>query len=207
MLTVCWSDGASCLPMDFALQSSADAKNRLCESHKSMDRRCCAWQRRKEATVKATKHLDEMVKRILYAVPGQIPAHGQLVYHAGNRYALSTHIDVIGMVKKTPKVLYGYNGHRMDLKAVYRNLKKRCGRTSILASTIVTLKEGLCVKLVFVRDRRKKDWLALMSTDLELANEEIVRIYGKRWDIEVFFKMAKQHLKLAKEIQCRTTMH
>ena len=42
-----------------------------------------------------------------------------------------------------------------------------------------------------------------MSTDLDLANEEIVRIYGKRWDIEVFFKMAKQHLKLAKEIQCR----
>jgi hypothetical protein len=36
-----------------------------------------------------------------------------------------------------------------------------------------------------------------------LADEEIERIYGKRWDIEVFFKMAKQHLKLAKEIQCR----
>jgi hypothetical protein len=42
-----------------------------------------------------------------------------------------------------------------------------------------------------------------MSTDLELANEEVVCIYGKRWDIEVFFKMTKQHLKLAKEIQCR----
>ena len=42
-----------------------------------------------------------------------------------------------------------------------------------------------------------------MCTDLELASEEIIRIYGKRWDIEVFFKMAKQHLKLAKEIQCR----
>jgi IS4 transposase len=58
-------------------------------------------------------------------------------------------------------------------------------------------------KLVFVRDRRKKDWLALLSTDVCLPNEDIVRIYGKRWDIEVFFKMAKQHLKLAKEIQCR----
>ena len=58
-------------------------------------------------------------------------------------------------------------------------------------------------KLVFVRDRHKKDWLALISTDLNLSNEDIVRIYGKRWDIEVFFKMAKQHLKLAKEIQCR----
>ena len=61
----------------------------------------------------------------------------------------------------------------------------------------------VAAKLVFVRDRRKKDWLALLSTDTDLADEDIVRIYGKRWDIEVFFKMAKQHLKLAKEIQCR----
>jgi hypothetical protein len=39
--------------------------------------------------------------------------------------------------------------------------------------------------------------------NLVRITEDIVRIYGKRWDIEVFFKMAKQHLKLAKEIQCR----
>ena len=65
------------------------------------------------------------------------------------------------------------------------------------------LKDEVAAKLVFVRDRRKKDWLALLSTDTELADEDIVRIYGKRWDIEVFFKMAKQHLKLAKKIQCR----
>ncbi|THB79951.1 MAG: hypothetical protein D3926_09630 [Desulfobacteraceae bacterium] len=45
--------------------------------------------------------------------------------------------------------------------------------------------------------------LALICSDLDLSNEDIVRIYGKRWDIEVFFKMVKQHLKLAKEIQCR----
>ena len=50
---------------------------------------------------------------------------------------------------------------------------------------------------------RKKDWLAILSTNKELSDEDIVRIYGKRWDIEVFFKMAKQHLKLTKEIQCR----
>ena len=51
-------------------------------------------------------------------------------------------------------------------------------------------------------DGTRKDWLALLSTDTELADEDIVRIYGKRLDIEVFIKMAKQHLKLAKEIQC-----
>jgi IS4 transposase len=29
------------------------------------------------------------------------------------------------------------------------------------------------------------------------------RIYGKRWDIEVCFKMLKQHLRLEKEAQLR----
>ena len=68
---------------------------------------------------------------------------------------------------------------------------------------MVTIKGGQPVKLVFVRDRRKKDWLVLLSTDIALPDPDVVRIYGKRWDIEVFFKMAKQHLKLVKEIQCR----
>lgn len=204
MLTLCWSDGISCLPMDFVLLSSADAKKRLCESRKSMDKRCCAWQRRKEATEKATAHLEEMVKRVLSAgVQAKYLLMDSWFVMPATVTALSEHIDVIGMVKKTPKIHYGDNGRRVDLMTIYRNLKKRPGRARILASTIVTLKDDLRVKLVFVRDRRKKDWLALMSTDLELANEEIVRIYGKRWDIEVFFKMAKQHLKLAKEIQCR----
>ena len=117
--------------------------------------------------------------------------------------ALSEHIDVIGMVKKTPKVKYVCNGQQMDLKSIYKNLKKRRGRAKILASIVVTLKGGVAAKLVFVRDKRKKDWLALLTTDLELGSEDVVRIYGKRWDIEVFFKMAKQHLRLAKEIQSR----
>ena len=107
------------------------------------------------------------------------------------------------MVKKTPKVLYGYENRRCDLMSLYRCLKKRRGRARILTSVIVTLTDERRAKVVFVRDRRKKDWLALLSTDIHLPDEDVVRIYGKRWDIEVFFKMAKQHLKLAKEIQCR----
>lgn len=58
-------------------------------------------------------------------------------------------------------------------------------------------------KLVFVRNRHKNDWLVLMPTKPELSDEEIVLVYGRRWDIEVFFNMAKQHLKLVKEIQAR----
>jgi len=60
-------------------------------------------------------------------------------------------------------------------------------------------------KIVFVKDRNKaKNWLALISTDITLSDEEIIRIYGKRWDIEVFFKMNKSFLNLAKEFQGRS---
>lgn len=204
MLTICWSDGVSCLPLDFSLLSAADAKKRLCDSRKVLDKRCCAHQRRKEATVKATGHLETMVKRILTAgIGAQYLLMDSWFTMPATVTALAEYIDVIGMVKKSPKIFYRYKGHAMDLKAIYGKLKKRRGRAKILASTQVQLKDGRQVKLVFVRDKRKKDWLALLSTDTKLADDDVVRIYGKRWDIEVFFKMAKQHLKLAKEIQCR----
>jgi hypothetical protein len=204
MLTICWSDGASCLPMDFALLSSADPKKRLCDSQKVLDKRCCAYQRRKEATEKATAHLEAMVKRILAAgVSAQYLLMDSWFTMPATVVTLAQHLKVIGMVKKSPNIHYSYNGQSLDLKAIYRRLRKRRGRAKILASADVVLKDEVSAKLVFVRDKRKKDWLALLSTDTKLADEDVVRIYGKRWDIEVFFKMVKQHLKLAKEIQCR----
>ncbi|WP_084511531.1 IS4 family transposase [Desulfatibacillum aliphaticivorans] len=204
MLTLCWSDGVSCLPLDFGLLASSDAKKRCCGASKSMDKRCCAYRRRKEAVQKATDNARAMVKRALNAgVKARYVLMDSWFTMPTMVSALKKHVDVIGMVKKTPNVKYGFDGESLCLKDIYKKLKKRPGRAKILASVQATLKGGLVVKLVFVRDRRKKDWLALLSTDLELEDKEVVRIYGKRWDIEVFFKMAKQHLRLAKEIQIR----
>ncbi|EHL78300.1 hypothetical protein HMPREF1015_01719, partial [Bacillus smithii 7_3_47FAA] len=43
------------------------------------------------------------------------------------------------------------------------------------------------VKIVFVRNRNNQsEWLAILSTDTTLSNEEIVRIYGMRWDMKPF---------------------
>ena len=48
------------------------------------------------------------------------------------------------------------------------------------------------MRLVFVRNRNhRKDWLVLVTTDMSLTAEEVIRIYGKRWGIEVFFKVCK----------------
>ena len=53
---------------------------------------------------------------------------------------------------------------------------------------------------MYVRNRNKrKEYLCLISTDTSLSEDEIIRIYGKRWDTEVFFKVCKSYLNLSKE--------
>jgi len=59
-------------------------------------------------------------------------------------------------------------------------------------------------RIVFVRNRSTRKWLALLSTDVDLADEEIIKLYKRRWDIEVFFKITKSYLRLAKEFQSRS---
>ena len=60
--------------------------------------------------------------------------------------------------------------------------------------------EVIPAKVVYVRNRNKrKEYLCLISTDTTLDENEIIRIYGKRWDIEVFFKVCKSYLNLSRE--------
>jgi hypothetical protein len=58
-------------------------------------------------------------------------------------------------------------------------------------------------KRVFIRDKNNVDRPAILPTDIDLPDEEIVRINGERWDIGVFFKTIKQYRRLAREIRCR----
>lgn len=204
LLTACWSDGASFLPLDFALLSSANKENRLQGITKNLDKRSCGYKRRLEAISKAPDLLEPMVSRILsLGIKARYLLMDSWFAFPKTIASLHKHIHVVCMIKKTSKVLYHFQGKRYTLHGIYRVLKKRPGRAKILASTLVTMKYGQQAKIVFVRDRRKKDWLALLTTDTQLPDEEVVRIYGKRWDIEVFFKMTKQHLGLEKSIQTR----
>ena len=111
--------------------------------------------------------------------------------------------DVIGMVKKSPKMFFRYNGEDMSLITIYHRNKKRRGRSKYLLSVVVdVVKDGEIIpaKVVYVRNRnKKKEYLCLISTDTTLDENEIIRIYGKRWDIEVFFKVCKSYLNLSKE--------
>ena len=114
--------------------------------------------------------------------------------------------DVIAMVKKTSKVFYEYNGEMMTVCGIYKKNKKRRGRSKYLLSVNVNVVKNddvIPAKIVFVRNRNKRsDYLCILSTDTSLTEDEIIRIYGKRWSIEVFFKVCKSCLCLTKE--CRS---
>ena len=112
--------------------------------------------------------------------------------------------NVIGMVKKL-KQRYVVGDQRVSLEQLYRLAIPTDEKKGILRSIHTVQANGVPVKIVFVRNRNKKsDWLAILSTDCTLSDQEIIRIYGIRWDIEVFFKTVKSLLKLQKEFQGRS---
>lgn len=120
-------------------------------------------------------------------------------------------LDTIAMVKKSSKINYTFDGQKLNVKQIFSKCKKRPGRSRYLLSVIVTVtskdengnERTIPARIVCVRNRsNRKDWLAIICTNTELSEKEIIRIYGKRWDIEVFFKTCKSMLKL--ETGCRS---
>jgi len=81
-----------------------------------------------------------------------------------------------------------------------RQLSMEKGTTAMLELLKAAKTVAIPAKVVYVRNRNKrKEYLCLISTDTSLSEDEIIRIYGKRWDTEVFFKVCKSYLNLSKE--------
>jgi len=206
MLTLGWSDGNSFVPINHCLLSAADDKNLLCEAA-DFDGRSLAGKRRKQSRRKATEVMIELVKTAqLSGVSAKYVLFDSWFSSPKTITALKTGcgLDTIAMVKKSGKIKYGYQDGRYNIKEIYGQCKKRRGRSKYLLSVDVTVgDEAIPAKIVCVRNKsRKKDWLAIICTDTTISEEEIIRIYGKRWDIEVFFKACKSYLHLVKE--CRS---
>ena len=203
MLTLSWSDGNTLIPVNSCLVASSKESN-IIGPVKTFDKRTIAGQRRKLAQTKAPEVmltlLDTAVSSGLsadyvlfdcwFANPAQITA------------IKSRDIDVIAMIKKSSRIKYSYNGESLNVKEIYSRNKKRRGRSKYLLSVDVMVgKENpIPAKIVCVRNKaNRKDWLAFLCTNPALSEEEIIRIYGKRWQIEVFFKTCKSMLNLIGE--------
>ncbi len=207
MLTLGWSDGNTFLPVNGCLLSSEKKENRYNESNE-IDKRSNGYKLREMAQSKAP---EVMLKLLEAAKSALIPAKYVLFdtwfcFPSTVASVKKLGYDVISMAKKSSKIHYEYNGEMLSVTEIYSLNNKRRGLSRYLLSVDVKIKNDeaeIPVKLVYVRNRNKRsDYLVLLSTDVSLSEEEIIRIYGKRWDIEVFFKVCKSMLRLTDE--CRS---
>lgn len=203
MLTLSWSDGNTLIPVNSCLLASSKEAN-LIGPVKPFDKRTLAGKRRKLAQTKAPEAMltlldtaasaglsaDYVLFDSWFSNPAQITA------------IKSRSMNVIAMIKKSRRIKYEYFGEQLNIKEIYSRNRKRRGRSKYLLSIDVKIgKENpIPAKIVCVRNKaNRKDWLAFICTDMSLSEEEIIRIYGKRWDIEVFFKACKSMLNLIGE--------
>jgi len=212
LLNLGWSDGQTFMPVDFRLLASGDDNNLLEGLHVKEDRRTLATKRRDDARtdkpalalkmLEAVKGTAAQVKYVLFDSWFSSPKFVLSVKNLG--------YDVVARLKNHENYRYLLSGARLSLSRIYKSGKKRRGMSRYLLSVIVQVRHNdfdvtVPAKIVFIRDKNnRKKWIALISTDVSLSEDEIVALYGKRWDIETFHKIIKSYLGLAKEFQMRS---
>lgn len=200
LLTLAHSDGFTTVPLDFALLSSANSKNRYNEMY-DVKKNTVNYHRRLEAIKQKPQLCKELIKRAIEngVVADYVLCDSWFINEPFIQDMLSLDMHTIGMVKQL-KQRYSYEDGCYTLNQLLRISKKQNNSSNIQSSIIVKTKEGIEVKLVFVKNKNnKKQYLTLLCTDITVDEKEIVRIYGNRWSIETMFKVSKSFLKLNKE--------
>ena len=203
LMTLGWTDGNTFLPINSSLLASSKESN-LIGPVETFDGRSLAAKRRKLAQMKGTDVMIELLKTaqvaghhadyVLFDTWFSNPAQLLAVKELG--------LDSIAMIKKSSRIFYEYEGEMLSIKKLFGICKKRRGRSKYLLSVNVMVgnEQKIPAKIVCVRNKQnKKDWVAFICTNPDLSEEEIIRIYGKRWQIEVFFKTCKSYLQLISE--------
>ena len=203
LMTLGWTDGNTFLPINSSLLASSKASN-LIGPQECYDGRSLAARRRNLAQTKGTDVMLELIKTarkcghtadyVLYDSWFSNPAQLVAVKELG--------LDSIAMIKKSSRIRYEFEGKQLSINRIFGISKKRRGRSKYLLSVEIMVGKDrkIPAKIVCIRNKKnKKDWIAFICTNPMLSEEEIIRIYGKRWQIEVFFKTCKSYLQLVSE--------
>ena len=203
LMTVGWTDGNTFLPINSCLLASPKDKN-LIGPTEHLDGRSLAAKRRTLARTKGPEVMISLLRSalkaghradyVLFDTWFSNPAQLIAVKNIG--------LDSIAMIKKSSRIYYEYEGQQLSIQKIFGICKKRRGRSKYLLSVNVMVgkNQQIPAKIVCVRNKKnKKKWIAFICTDPNLSEEEIIRNYGKRWQIEVFFKTCKSYLNLISE--------
>ena len=213
VLTLAWTDGVTTIPVRYSLLASSYDEKVRGRIRDDIDGRTLGARIRKLAR---TSMNDLTVRFACEAVKAGIPASiiafdsWFAVPRTISRLMKEAELTVIARLKTNSKQHYEYNGKMINIKALYTMSNKRRGKVAWKLSVNVNLLvkeknkiiERIPVKLVYLPNRANtKEWICILSTDTEMEENEIIRQYGKRWNIECMFKCSKQYLRFGKDFQ------
>ena len=203
MMLLAYTDGFSLFSVCHSVHCSSNPKNRVNNESPNADKRSAFGMRCKEAFMKKPDVLISMLKE---ALNRGIKAQHILMDSWYFSDTLLTRLKKLGIdsicLVKSNLYFYTENDERLNQKKLFElSTRENCHK--FLTSTIAKTKGGRLVKLVFVRANNSKKIITVVSTDLNLSAQEIIVMYGRRWKIEVTFKVLKQHLGLSTECQAR----
>jgi hypothetical protein len=214
-LIIGYCDSRSFIPVDFSLHNEKGKRpdkpyglkpeelSRQYTKTRPVD--CPGSVREKERGISKSENTIAMIKRALkhrlavdyILVDSWFMNLGLIAYV----YEL-TSIYLLGMCKFDDRK-YIFKGKEKTVKQLLdwckRNKKIKRSRTikARYAELMVEYK-GYTMKLFFSQFN-DRSWNVLMTDDRDMTFAEAIKIYTKRWSIEVFFKETKQHLGLGKD--------
>lgn len=203
MLTLGWTDGYSFVPVGFNMMASADAGKRVMPASDSIDKRKAGYKRRQDAVLHKPQAAVQMIYDALAAGIGAdyVLMDTWFTNEPFIKEVIAEGVGIIGMLKDN-KQRYWYKGKQYNLKQLAMLVDFNTRRNIFGSVCVKTGKHHIPAKLVFVRNRNKKsEYIILLTTDCSLPDREVIRIYGRRWSIEVFFRAAKSLLDLGDEFQ------
>ena len=208
-LTLGLFDGKSFTPLDFSFHSEKilkKARHRKEQYRKERNPKTAGAKRIRECNIdKITSGLN-MLRRAIkhgfrakYVLVDSWFSSKEFILTIRELAQKSMHV-VCGVRKD--KRNYTYKEKSLNAKQLLSTLQKtgkekRCRKRNTRYFEVIVTYDGIGeVKLYFCRFPYQKQWRLFLSTDISLSFLSMMEVYSIRWTIEVFFKEAKQQLKL-----------
>ena len=202
-----YSDGLSNFMLDFAINMGNYARVKIEEFTKELDFRTTAYKRRLEIMDGKSKLAIDMIKR---AVKSGIYADYLLVDSWYSKPAFIKEMNDLGLkvisrIANNNKI-WNFTDKEKTINAIYEKSKKlkkekigKYGKKIKFKyfSAIVEHKNIGKIKIVFIKTQ--DNLIPIVSTDLEINDEEIIEIYKRRWDIEQGYKELRAYFGFGQE--------
>ncbi len=220
LLLVGFWDGKSLIPLDFSYHSEKGKNKKRPFSlsirqlkqrfSKQRSKKSIGYKRSKELFVDKITNGISMIKRAVKH--GFIPDYvltdswfSSFKFIQVVRRLKKGIVHFLGMVKMDNRH-YEYQGQTYNAKELKKKFKPKMKRAKKLNAyyieLIVNYGEIGTVKLFFIRFSKRSKWRLLLTTNVQLNFQQMIKIYNIRWSIEVLFKECKQLLNLGK---CQST--